>query len=152
MNAGLCSLQTTLSRGELEHEDVGTLQVIVDYLVLVEVGQARCNLPSQQKCAKTKTTSYHSISPEDGQIPYEVLSWLLDMCRSIGPLLATCNLGRNHTCMQYSDSVDGDFVTCRILYSLYARGIAANRLYLVSSVLQSHWTYPGIHLAILLND
>ena len=59
MNAGLRGLQTILSRGKLEHEAVGTLQVVVDYLVLMEVSQARRNL---QKCTikyKWKTIISH---------------------------------------------------------------------------------------------
>ena len=44
ISAGLCGLQTILGQGELEHQDVGTLQVVVDYLALMEVGQTSCNL------------------------------------------------------------------------------------------------------------
>lgn len=89
MNAGLRGLQTILSRGKLEHEDVGALQVVVDYLVLMEVGQARCNLPSKQsELARTNGRLYyypHCHLRMGGQIvqPHnEVLCWLLNICIS----------------------------------------------------------------------
>lgn len=35
--AGLGSLETLLSRGKLEHQNVWTLQIVVNYLVLVKI-------------------------------------------------------------------------------------------------------------------
>ncbi len=44
-----CSPEAILGCGELEHEDVGTLEIVVDNLVLVEVRQTRCNLTRQER-------------------------------------------------------------------------------------------------------